>query len=106
MGVVGAVWVPSTRGCHVAGSREPKGLNAVKLFPSFLGTWQWLSFSCFVMGGTIPEFSLGLCWRGRMIQVIVSEAAVALGQYQQVLHPLAEKSGMLTRQVSDKTTCM
>lgn len=93
-------------GFCVAGSREYKGLNAVKLFLSFLGTWQWLSFSCFVRGETIPEFSLGLCWRGGRIQVIVSEAAVALQQYQQVLHPLAEKRGMLTRQVSDKTICM
>lgn len=93
-------------GFCVAGSREYKGLNAVKLFLSFLGTWQWLSFSCFVRGETIPEFSLGLCWRGGRIQVIVSEAAVALQEYQQVLHPLAEKRGMLTRQVSDKTICM
>jgi len=43
------------------------------------------------MGRTIPEFSLGLCWRGGRIQVIASEAAVALRQYKQVLHPTAEK---------------
>lgn len=36
----------------------------------------------------------------------MSEAAVALGQDQQVLHPVAEKRGMLTRQASDKTICM
>lgn len=96
-GAVGSVWVPSTRGCCVAGSREPKGLNAVKLFLSFLGTWQWLSFSCFVAGGTIPEFSLGLYWRRGRIQVIVSEAAVALGQYQRLLHPLAEKKGTVNK---------
>lgn len=86
MRIMGAVCISCTRGSPKVGSREPKGLNTVKPFPSFLRTWQGLSFSGFVMRGTILEFSLELCWRGGRIQVLVSEAALALRQYQQVLH--------------------
>lgn len=84
----------------MAGSREPEGLNSAKPFPSLLGTWQWLSFSCFVMGGTIPEFSLGLRCRGGRHQVMVSAAAARWAVPRECFaRPVSETSGMLTRQV-------